>query len=68
MKSPIYIEYYSHECADCFKIDLPWSIYANHTIVLCRVRDGYPLAVKNARKVILEAFDNQVEEKVETRK
>ena len=38
--NPIYIEYYSHEECDCYKIDIPWTSYAKSTVVLCPVSDG----------------------------
>jgi len=42
--NPIYIEYYVHEGCDCYKIDDPWTRYAAHKHVLCRVDEGLPLA------------------------
>ena len=47
-----YVDYYSHEMADCFKIDNPFTDYAKDTIVLCRVDEGFSKAVKNAIKSI----------------
>jgi len=44
MEHPIYKEYYSHEGEDCYKIDLPWSIYHKEISVLCKVSKGYALA------------------------
>lgn len=42
--SPIYVEYYSHENCDCFKVDLPYAKYNKHTIVLCKESQGYEYA------------------------
>lgn len=54
MCTPIYKEYYSHENADCYKIDLPWSIYDRDIRVLCKVSDGYDLARTIAIGIISE--------------
>jgi len=53
-KNPIYIDYYSHEKCDCYKIDLPWSGYAKDTLVLCHVSEGYGKARKLAIGAIAE--------------
>ena len=50
--NPIFIEYYSHEKADCYKINLPWSEYHTDTMVLCKVSKGYRKARRLAKKVI----------------
>lgn len=42
--NPIYIEYYSHENTECFKIDLPWGKYCKDTRVLCKISEGYEYA------------------------
>jgi len=42
--NPIYVDYYVHEGCMCFKIDLPWTQYAKHTTVLCRVDQGLSMA------------------------
>ena len=42
--SPIYIEYYSHDNCDCFKIDLPWSQFVKDVRVLCPVSSGIDYA------------------------
>jgi hypothetical protein len=39
--NPIYIEYSSHDGADCYKIDIPYSRYKRETNVLCKVSQGY---------------------------
>lgn len=52
VKSPIYVEYYPHTKSDCFKIDLPWSKYKKHTLVLCEVSDGLQEAQKLAQKLL----------------
>ena len=56
MKHPIYIEYYSHENEDCYKIDLPWSEYRSDTKVLCKVSEGYEYARLIAIGVISKYF------------
>lgn len=50
--NPIYIEYYSHEKENCYKIDLPWPNYAKDTMVLCKVSEGIEKAKELAKKVI----------------
>lgn len=52
--SPIYVEYYSHENENCFKIDLPWSKYRKDTTVLCKTSDGYECAKIIAIGVIVK--------------
>ena len=42
--NPIYVEYYSHEKGDCYKIDMPYSKYRKETQVLCPVSKGYQFA------------------------
>lgn len=56
-KNPIFIEYYAHEKKDCYKINLPYSSYASHTIVLCPVDEGYEKAKKMAKKILTEVID-----------
>ncbi len=51
-KNPIYIEHYSHEGCDCFKIDNPWTLLAKQTLVLCKVSEGLSKAEKLAKKQI----------------
>ena len=53
-KNPIYIQYYSHEHCNCYKIDLPWPRYKKDTMVLCRVDEGIELAIERAKSVMLE--------------
>lgn len=50
LKTPIYIDYYFHEECDCYKIDIPWSQYNKHTLVLCPVSDG----IEKARELAIE--------------
>ncbi len=50
--NPIFIEYYSHEAEDCYKILLPWTAYREEKMVLCRVSEGLEKAKELAAKVI----------------
>jgi hypothetical protein len=50
VKPAIYVAYYSHENADCYKIDLPFSQYGCETLVLCKVSEGLEKAKDIARK------------------
>jgi hypothetical protein len=61
MSNPIYREYYSHENADCYKIDLPWSDYRKDTRVLCKVSEGYDYAVTLAVGIIMRHLGSVVE-------
>ena len=54
INNPIKIEYYSHENCDCYKIDLPFTKYKNHKVVLCPVSEGEDKALILAQKVLIE--------------
>ncbi len=54
--NPIFIQYYSHEGCDCYKINLPWTKYARETMVLCPVSEGYESAKRIAQAVIVKHF------------
>lgn len=56
--NPIFIEYYSHEGCDCYKIRLPWPRFAEEKIVLCRVDQGLSYAKTIATGVIVEHLDS----------
>ena len=66
MKSPIYIDFYTHENADCYKIDLPWTRYGKDTRVLCKVSDGYETAQLIAIGVITKNLIDSMKNNVET--
>lgn len=55
--NPIYIEYYPHENAQCYKINLPWTKYRKYIRVLCRVDEGIDLAMQRAREAIAEHLE-----------
>ena len=55
--NPIFIEYYSHEGCDCYKINLPWPKFAQEKIVLCRVDQGLDWAKTIATGVIVEHLE-----------
>lgn len=57
-KNPIFIEYYSHDGCDCYKVRNPWPSFAEETIVLCPVSDGYEVAAKKAREALMGAMDD----------
>lgn len=48
----IFIEYYSHESADCWKIDNEFTEYARDKLVLCRVDEGIEKALDIALDII----------------
>ena len=60
--NPIYVDYYSHMECDCYKIDLPFSMYKRHTLVLCEVSKGLPYAIRLARKALKKHINNALEE------
>ena len=57
----LYIEYYSHEQADCWKIDNEFTAYKRDKLVLCRLDEGIDkaldLAIEHIGNSKLE-FDN----------
>jgi hypothetical protein len=57
MKNPIFIEYYSHEGCDCYKVLIPWSRFNQEKIVLCRVEEGIDRARTIARDIIVARLD-----------
>ena len=50
--NPIFIQYYSHEGCDCYKIKNPWPTYCEEIIVLCPVSEGLRKATMLARGVV----------------
>ena len=56
--SPIYLEYYSHDNCNCFKIDMPYPKYNKHVMVLCKESDGYNYAKTIAIGVIINHITN----------
>ena len=60
--NPIYTEYYAHVNAECFKINLPWSKYNKHKVVLCPVSEGMDKARKIAKRVILSHMKKALHE------
>lgn len=66
--NPIFIEYYSHIDAYCYKINIPWTKYKTHTVVLCPIEEGIKKARQLALRVLLdnlkEALDQPVIEKI----
>jgi hypothetical protein len=52
--NPIFVEYYSHEKCDCYKIKLPWSKYAEEKVVLCKVSEGMEYAKLVATGVLVK--------------
>ena len=57
MINPIFIEYYSHESSDCYKILLPWPRFKEEKIVLCKVSDGVEKAKIIARGYIVKHLE-----------
>ncbi len=53
-RNPIFAEWYGHAGCDCYKIDLPWSRYGRHTVVLCACAEGPEHAKRVAGRVLAE--------------
>ncbi len=53
-KNPIYIEYYSHERCDCYKVKNPWTAYKESVFVLCPISEGLEKAKKLAANILTE--------------
>lgn len=51
-KNPIFVEYYSHEGCDCFKVNNPYTAYAEDKIVLCKVESGIMEAKRIAARLL----------------
>jgi hypothetical protein len=62
--NPIYIDYYSHENCDCYKIDIPWTCYAQDIRVLCRVDEGIETARCLAIGIIIKYLIEILEEDI----
>lgn len=56
-KNPLFIEFYPHTKCDCYKINMPWTKYRCHTLVLCAVAKGVAHAQRLARRAIVEHLD-----------
>ena len=63
-KNPLFIEFYPHTKCDCYKINLPWTKYHCHTLVLCDVSKGLAHAQRIARRAIAEHLDCALAEAV----
>lgn len=63
-RNPIFIEYYQHEKCDCYKVRNPFTAYAEHKLVLCRVDDGIDKARQLCSEVIASALAEALEEPV----
>jgi Protein of unknown function (DUF550) len=53
----IFIEYYSHENADCYKILMPYTRWASEKRVLCPISEGLERAIQLARRSVQERID-----------
>jgi hypothetical protein len=60
--NPIYIEYYSHERCDCYKINNPWTKYGKDVYVLCRVDQGIEFARLVAIGVINQCLSEALQD------
>lgn len=60
MRCPIYIDYYVHDRCDCYKIDMPYTAYAQETKVLCRVDEGIELARQRAKEILFKRIEESL--------
>ena len=51
-RNPIFVEYYSHEGCNCYKLKLPWPRYAEEKVVLCRESAGFDRAREIAAEIL----------------
>jgi len=61
-KNPLFIEFYPHTKCDCYKINLPWTMYRCHTLVLCDAAKGLAHAKRLARRAIAEHLEASLAE------
>ena len=54
----LYIEWYSHDDAFCYKIDNQYTAYRKDVIVLCKVREGF----EHALDLAIEAIQKKKQE------
>lgn len=59
-KNPIFIEYYSHEGCECYKVNNPWTKYAADKVVLCPVSKGLAKATALAKKALIDKVSDGV--------
>lgn len=62
--NPLFVEFYPHSNCDCYKINLPWTKYRKHTLVLCDVSEGIEHAKTLARQAIVEHLDEALAESI----
>lgn len=55
-RNPIFVEYYSHEGCNCYKLNLPWPRYAEEKVVLCRESAGFD----RAREIAVEILHDYI--------
>ena len=51
-RNPIFVEYYSHEGCNCYKLKMPWPRYAEENVVLCREDAGFARAREIAAEIL----------------
>lgn len=64
MANPIFIEYYSHDKCDCYKVLNPWTDYAEEKLVLCKVSDGIEKAKELCEVVLREKMLSALHEPI----
>jgi len=67
-KNPLFVEFYPHTECDCYKINLPWTKYHRHTLVLCEASKGLVHAKQLARRAISEHLDYALAEPMQNEK
>jgi hypothetical protein len=64
MPNPIFVEYYSHDACDCYKVRNPWTHYGSETVVLCKVDEGIEKAKRLCTEVINKKLAEALQEPV----
>lgn len=65
-RNPIFLEYYSHEGCDCYKIFNPFTRYKSYKIVLCRLDKGIEKAKELAKEVIANELQKALSFNIES--
>lgn len=65
-QNPLFIEYYPHTQSDCFKINIPWTRWKAHTVVLCEASEGIAEARRLAKREIIKHLTDALNRPLQT--
>lgn len=60
-----FIEYYSHNEGECYKILNPYTKYSQEKVVLCSIREGFMKALEKAFPIAQKWWENEIAEALE---